>query len=136
MSTISMKDNQLNKVLPRLVNVLVAVIFSLTLFGCQTEVNVIETTISSDGQITAQLVRTENFGPGQHSGQITVRLKRLEADDYMDVAIFIDDNHNNPTVKASWLDARHLNIEFMKTTIGFQAVKVGDVSISYHEIDS
>lgn len=116
----------------RLVTV-IAVLIPLVA-SCATEKTVVKTAISPDSNNEVQIVSVDNAGPGQHSASIVVQFKNVHANEFKEISISNGDGVVSPNVSANWKDNSTLLVSYGHASIGFQAVKIGNVSIVYEEI--
>lgn len=109
-------------------------IFLMSLMAsCSTERTIVSKVTSPDANNEAQIVSVDNAGPGQNSSSIVVQFKNIHADNFKDISVFNGNGVIEPTVHATWMSNATLLITYGNATVGFQAVKIGNVSIEYEE---
>ena len=104
---------------------------SICVSGCSTETKTNKQSISPDGTFTMVLTRTDSYGPGQNSGDTEIRIRRLQGGKYLTVAVFDDDNVHHARVYADWTGRHNLRICYGAVNLVFEAIKLGDIQISY-----
>lgn len=110
-----------------------AVFLAMILASCSVEKTILGERISPDSRNSVQIVSVENAGPGQNSQSLVVRFKNKDASDYREIAVFNGNGVVEPIVSADWKDNKTVLIAYEEANVGFQAVRIGDVSIEYEE---
>jgi hypothetical protein len=101
------------------------------LSGCSAERTVVSSVKSPDVNNEVEIVSVGNAGPGQNAVSLVVQFRNKHADNFKEISVFNGNGVIEPTAHVAWRDNSTLLVTYSNANIGFQAVKIGTVSIVY-----
>lgn len=108
-----------------------AMLLIALLSSCSAERTVVSRVTSPDSNNEVEIVSVDNAGPGQNAISIVVQFKNKHSDKFKEVSVFNGNGVIEPTAHATWKNNSTLLVTYGNAIIGFQAVKIGTVSIEY-----
>lgn len=102
--------------------------------SCSAERTVVSRESSPDYNNEVEIISVDNAGPGQNATSIVVQFKNKHSGKFKEVSVFNGNGVIEPTAHATWKNNSTLLVTYSNAIIGFQAVKIGTISIEYREL--